>query len=347
VIEIPGDYLEGGGQILRTATALSCISHQPIRVFNIRAKRPKPGLKSQHLSVLKTLARLFQAKTTGLELGSHCITFAPSVEMINLHTVDIDVRTAGAIGLILQPLLIVTAFKGEGICFNIKGGTAGLGAIPIDYYPNVVFSILSQVNLRAKLEIVKRGYYPKGGGKVKVIIESTRPKGKIEFVEPGKLTRIEGISLASSDLAHRAVAQRQAQKADQILRREYSVPVKIRAEYASTLSSGSELNLYAYTEKGCILGSDARGERGKTAEKVAQEAAGDLIREIKSGAAVDFRLADNLIPWLSLLGGTIKTSEVSLHTQTNIWVAQVFFGKVFKLQGNKIICERCLPESRS
>lgn len=340
MLYIPGDYLEGGGQILRTATALSCISHQPIRVSNIRAKRPKPGLKPQHLSTLKTLAHLFQAKTSGLELGSSEVTFAPSLKTIQIHTVDIDVQTAGAIGLILQPLLLVSAFSAEGISFNIKGGTAGLGAIPIEYYPKVIFPILSQAGLKANLEIIKRGYYPKGGGQVKAVVESHKPQGRIDLVEPGRLTLIEGISIASSGLAHRKVSERQAQNAEEILKREYSVPVNIKSEYVPTLSYGSEINLYAYTDKGSILGSDALGERQKTAEEVAKEAASKLIKEIESGAAVDSHLADNLIPWLCLLGGSIKTSQVSLHTQTNIWVSELFFGKVFETQGNQILAER-------
>lgn len=338
MIEIPGDYLEGGGQILRTASALSCIFAKPIRVFNIRAKRQKPGLKPQHLFILNSLAQLFHAETKGLELGSSEITFIPSIKTIQINTIDIDVKTAGSIGLILQPLIIVAAFRGNGIFFNIKGGTCGSGAIPAEYYKNVLFSILLKVGLKARLEIVKRGYYPKGGGEVKVVIEANKPSGRINLVDPGKLIRIEGISIASSILAQRRVAERQAEKANEILKRRYSVPVNIKAEYAQTFSPGSEINLYAYTEKGSILGSDSRGERGKTAEKVAEEGVNKLVSEIDLGAAVDLHLADNLIPWLFLLGGEIKTSQISLHTQTNIWVCELFSGKVFEIQGNKIIC---------
>lgn len=345
MLEIAGDYLEGGGQILRTAVAFSCICHQPIRVFNIRAKRPKPGLKPQHLFILETLARLFKAQVRGLKLNSPEITFVPTIDSIQEHAVDIDIQTAGAIGLILQPLLIVAAFRGNGICFNIKGGTAGLGAVPVEYYSNVLFPILSRSGLKAGLEIVKKGYYPKGGGQVRVDVESSKPRGRINFIEPGNLMRIEGMSIASSDLSSRKVAQRQAEKAQELLKKKYSVPIKINAEYAKTLSCGSELNLYAYTEKGCILGSDARGERGKSAEMVSEEAVGKLTREIDSGAAVDLHLADNLIPWLCLLGGSIKTSQISRHTQTNIWVAELFFGKAFKVEGNKISGEQCLDDS--
>lgn len=339
MIEIPGDYLEGGGQILRTATALSCICNQPIHVFNIRAKRSKPGLKSQHLIGLKTLAQLFQAKTSGLELESREITFNPSLKTFLTHSIDIDIQTAGAIGLILQPLILISAFRGDGFAADIRGGTAGLGAIPVDYCSNVIFPILSRSGLKANLEIIKRGYYPKGGGKIRLTLAPIKPQGKINLAEPGRLVRIEGISIASVDLKNRAVAERQADKAQEILNKKYAVNVNIKTEYARTFSTGTELNLYGYTQNGCILGSDARGERGKTAQVVAQEAASKLIREIDSGAAVDVHLADNLIPWLGLLGGAFKTSEISLHTSTNIWVTELFLGKIFKVEDTTIICE--------
>lgn len=337
MINVTGDYLEGGGQILRTATALSCITKKPIKVFNIRAKRPNPGLKHQHLYTLKTLAHLFRAKTTGLELGSKEITFIPSLDFILEDKLEIDLRTAGAVGLALQPLLLVCAFKGKGIALTIKGGTCGLGAVPVDYYLQVIFPILSHFGLKANLEIIKRGYYPKGGGEIKVRIEPIKEPKEIFLTEPGRILNIKGISIASSSLSKRQVVERQASKAEEILRKRFNAPIKIEKEYASTLSLGSEINLLAYTENSCILWSDSRGERNKSSEEVGIEAAEGLIEEIESGAAVDFHLADNLIPWLSLLGGTIKTSSISLHALTNIWVCELFFGKCFEIKDKTII----------
>lgn len=336
MLEIPGDYLEGGGQILRTAVALSCITNKPIHIFNIRQKRKNPGLKPQHLYTLKTLAYLFQAQTKGIELDSKEITFIPSDKFIQEKEIEIDLKTAGAIGLALQPLTLVSAFKSKGISFMIKGGTCGLGAVPVDYYAYVIFPILLRSGLKASLEVIKRGYYTKGGGQVKVYIEPIKePKG-IFLSESGRLLYIKGMSIASGSLASRNVSQRQAEVAEKILKDKFSVPITIETQYVETFSPGSEINLLAYTEKGCILWSDCRGEKGKPAEEVGKEAANKLILEIESKAAADIHLADNLIPWLSFLGGTIKTSKISLHTQTNIWVCELFLGKAFKVEDTTI-----------
>lgn len=336
-LEIDGDYLEGGGQILRTALSLSVITSRPIRVYNIRQKRPQPGLKAQHLKVLEVLRDLSGAEVSGLELGSKAVTFSPQEEVTENHRFKkINIGTAGAIGLLLQSILLVAAFKSKGFSCEIIGGTCGLGAIPVDYYPNVFFPILRKSGLKAKLQIFKRGYYPKGGGGVNVTIDTLKYPKPIELTEQGNIIRIHGISIASIELMRKVVAQRQGKEASELLKKDFSCPIQIKAEYVDTYSIGSEINLYAYTNKGCILASDVRGELRKSAETVGEEAATNLKKEISSGAACDLHLADNLIPWLSLLGGKFKTSEISRHTQTNIWVCEQFFGKIFKVEGNTV-----------
>ncbi len=338
LLSIPGDYLEGGGQILRTALSLSVITKRPIRVFNIRAKRPSMGLKPQHLHTLKALAQISKAKISGIELGSKEITFRPSSD-IGKESLYIDVGTAGAIGLILQPLLLVGAFASERLSLFIKGGTSGKGAVPVEYYPNILFPILKRIGLIADLKIKRYGYYPKGGGEVNVNIKPLEGGGNLELIEQGRLIKITGISLASNLLKSKDVATRQAKTAEELLAKSFSCPIQIDSQYVDTFSPGSEINLYAHTDSTVILGMDSRGERGKPAEEVGREAVGKLIEEIQSGAAVDIHLADNLIPWLALLGGKIKTSKVSLHTQTNIWVCESFFGRLFRVEGSTIIAQ--------
>ncbi|MCM8779671.1 MAG: RNA 3'-terminal phosphate cyclase [Candidatus Omnitrophica bacterium] len=335
-LEIDGDYLEGGGQILRTACAVSVITGRPIRVFNIRAKRPEPGLKAQHLVTIDALRELSHSSVEGLKLGSKEIKFKPQEKSIASRLINIDIGTAGSIGLLLQAVLLAAAFHSEGVSLYIKGGTCGLGAVPVDYYIHVILPILYRSGLRASLKILRRGYYPKGGGEVSVEISPLKYPKPIDLIKQGNIQRIAGFSIASRDLMSREVAQRQAEEAKKILKRDFSCPLIIKSEYADTYSTGSEINLYAFTDMHCVLGADSRGEVRKSAEEVAAEACAKLKEEIVSGAACDTHLADNLIPWLGILGGKIKVSQISMHTKTNIWIMEQFFGKIFNTEENII-----------
>jgi len=186
------------------------------------------------------------------------------------------------------------------------------------------------------LKIHRRGYYPRGGGRVSVNINPLNNPKPIYLIDQGNLKMISGKSQASKDLVGRGVAERQAKEAEAVLKKDFSCQIEIDVETLDTISIGSEINLYAHFDSFTILGADVLGEAGKLSEKVGREAAEKLKNEIKSGASVDIHMADNLIPWLSLLGGSVKTSSISLHTQTNIWVAELFFGKIFKVEGNLI-----------
>ena len=44
VIEIDGSFGEGGGQIIRTSLSLAALTGKPVTVYNVRARRTKPGL---------------------------------------------------------------------------------------------------------------------------------------------------------------------------------------------------------------------------------------------------------------------------------------------------------------
>ncbi|MHA1937481.1 MAG: RNA 3'-terminal phosphate cyclase, partial [Candidatus Thorarchaeota archaeon] len=94
MIEIDGAFGEGGGQILRTSIALSALTMQPVSVYNIRARRPKPGLKRQHLAGLEVLAQLVSADVRGFEVGSTRVEFTPR-ERKGGHF-RYDVGTAGS-----------------------------------------------------------------------------------------------------------------------------------------------------------------------------------------------------------------------------------------------------------
>lgn len=334
ILTIDGDYLEGGGQILRTAVALSILTRRKIKIFDIRKRRPKPGLRPQHLAVLNSLADISEAGIKGLNIDSREIEFSPGDFLRIKSLIEIDTRTAAAIGLILQPLILIAAFLTSGISLRIYGGTCVLGAMPVEYYENVIFPTLRHAGLRAQLKIIRYGFYPKGGGNVSADIAALDGPRPLIKEEQGKLRYIQGLSVASKELAEAKVAQRQADAALGFLKQRFSCPIRIDKLYVDTESIGSQISLFAYTSKDVRLGADSRGEKGKSSEVVGLEAASALEQEIESGAAIDKFMADNAIPWLALLGGSILTSVLTDHVKTNIWVCEQFFGKIFHIEEN-------------
>ncbi len=349
MLVLDGSYLEGGGQIVRTALALSTITQKQFEVKDIRKNRPKPGLKNQHLFCIKALEKLCNAKTEGAELGSTHLKYSP--EKIKPQTLSIDIGTAGSITLLLQSLLIPSTFANSKLRIKVTGGTDVSWSPQFDYLNNI---IIPQLRRYADIQtsLIKRGYYPKGGGKIdiktkpKFNLENLSEAPKINITEQYNLIQIKGISHASLDLQKANVAERQA-KAAKLFLNKLNCPVQIQTQYQQTLSTGSGITLWAIFSKDpdeidinnpIRLGADSLGERGKRSEDVGKEAAEKLLKEIESKAPVDKHLADNLMPFLAIKGGKIKTSEITSHTLTNIYVCEQFLGKLFEIdKENKII----------
>ena len=347
MLEIDGSHGSGGGQIIRTALALSTITGKAFEAFNIRKGRPKPGLKAQHMHCIKALEQLCNAKSKFVELGSEKLIYEP--EKIKGQTISIDIGTAGSVSLLLQSLLIPGFFSDNPVRLKITGGTSGKWAMPYDFFNNVFVPQIRKYCKEIDVKLIRRGYYPKGGGKIDIKITPLKDKTKLpklNSIDQGKLIQIKGISHSSKFLEKAQVAERQA-KAAKLLLNKFEVPVNIQTEYTDTLCPGSGITLWAIFSKDpneidltnpIILGADALGERGKPAEKVGQEAAEKLIKEIESKAPIDNHTADNLIPFLALFGGQIKISQITNHTKTNIWVCEQFLDKKFEIdEENKVI----------
>ncbi len=348
MIEIDGSHKEGGGQIIRTALALSALTGKPFTVNNIRAKRPKPGLKNQHLYCIKALQQLCDAEVIGAEPGSLEVDFTP--KKFKAKNIKIDIGTAGSITLLLQSLLVPCMFGNKMITLTINGGTDVKWSPQIGYLKNVILPMFN-CYAEIKCNLLKRGYYPKGGGKVEIIIKPRFNleeiiKKPIELIEQGKIVSIKGVSHASVDLEKAHVADRVARNAE-ILLRKFNVPVHLRSEYCNTLSTGCGITVYGMFSKDgkeidnikpIRIGVDILGEKGKKAEKVGKDCAEKLIEEIEKQTPVDEHLCDNLIPLLGLTKGKIKTSKISDHTLTNIYVTEKFLDVKFKVdKKNNII----------
>ncbi|MEM4254405.1 MAG: RNA 3'-terminal phosphate cyclase [Candidatus Woesearchaeota archaeon] len=346
MIELDGSLGEGGGQIVRTALALSMITQKPFHITKIRQGREKPGLKMQHLNCITALQKLSESKAEGAMLGSTELTFIPAP--LKGRSLAVDIETAGSITLFLQAVLLPCALSGKQMKLELIGGTDVAWSMPIDYFASIVVPHLNRwAEINVKVE--KRGYYPAGNGKVVIRVKPNEEKKPIELLEQHNLIHTKGISHASKSLEQARVAERQASAAKQVLAK-YSCPINVRTEYSETLSPGSGITLWAVFSKKkddidikepIILGADALGEKGLPAEQVGKAAAQKLIDAIESKAPVDSHLADNLIPWMALFPPSkIKVQTITPHTLTNINVVEKFLPVKFSTENSVIICNK-------
>ncbi len=126
------DGANGGGQILRNAVALAAVRGTPVRVTNIRAQRPKPGLRPQHLLGLRAVAELCGGELQGAEVASTEISFTPGAFRSRTDW-RLDVGTAGSVTLLLQTLLPALTHTHEASSVTLIGGTDVPFSPPVDY----------------------------------------------------------------------------------------------------------------------------------------------------------------------------------------------------------------------
>ena len=344
IVCIDGSFREGGGQILRTALALSTLTGRPFHAERIRSNRPTPGLRAQHLSAIKALSRMSGGWAKGAQIASQEIEFAPG-ELI-AGTYALDIGTAGSVTLLLQALLLPCIFSRDEVTLRIQGGTDTRWSIPVDYFTHLILPVFRQF---CGIDVLgmQRGFYPKGQGALEL---RTRPETtfasakdassilaavrrgfpKLDSRTRREVAGIKGVSAAASVLEKARVAERQAESARQALGSR--VPVEIGEEYCRTASPGSVITVWALDREGrALAGGDALGEKGKPAEAVGSEAAGKLLHTLNTPAAVDVHLADNLIPLLALAGGAIQTVRITDHIRANIYVCERFLEVDFKL----------------
>jgi len=342
MIVIDGSHGEGGGQVLRSSLSLSALLGGPVRIENIRVKRPNPGLQAQHLTGVRALAQVCRAKLGGAELGSPTLTFTPrSSPRSGEYSWDVaEARkggSAGATSLILQALLM-PLFLAEGNSrLLLRGGTHVAWSPPFHYLKTVYLPALSRMGFQAQVDIEQWGWYPIGGGLITALITGTgRPVSRIsglELSERGELRRLCGTSALSNLPGH--IAERQKRQAEKVLRHQGFDP-QIEIVDAPSRGRGSVLFLLAEFEN-VRAGFTSLGRKGKPAEKVAEEACAEFLRYYESGAALDQHLADQLILPLALTNGrsSFTTCRITGHLLTNIWVVEQFLKIEFLVEGEE------------
>ena len=256
----------------------------------------------------------------------------------------VKIPTAGSVTLVLQLLLLPALFADKPVTVVFEGGATDTSYAPTsDHFGFVFLEILGKMGPRIAMDIARRGFYPKGGARVRTRILPCSSLNPLLLTERGSLQRIAISSGAGALLKTRRVAERQAEAALSVLKERRGGDVGIihdNIEYYDTLNPGSQINIRAEF-KYSVLGADQLGRLGKRAEDVGRDAAQQFLDELEScgsGACLDSFTADQILPYLALSGreGSVTVSRITDHTMTNMWVIEQLVRGEFKVSGNTI-----------
>ncbi len=339
VIEIDGSYGEGGGQVLRTALALSAITGQPVRIERIRAGRRNPGLAPQHLTGVLALAEICGAEARGAAIGSTELLFQPrSKPRPGTYVFDVaDAAgrgSAGSVTLLLQTLLLPLALVEGGSRLTLKGGTHVPWSPPFDYLAHVYLPMMARMGVKADCRLDAWGFYPIGGGQITAdVYGKRRTFAPLSLLERGDLKRIRGTAVACNLPAH--IAQRIANRARNVLV-DAGLPADVTPKRERGAAPGAGLFLVAEYEHS-LAGFSALGAKGKPSEQVADEACRDLLAHHAGGAPVDEHLADQLLLPMALAAGhsEFRAARVTQHLLTNAHIIKQFIPARIEVGGSE------------
>ena len=335
MIEVDGSQYSGSGTIVRQAVMFAALTGQPVHVINARVRRPKPGLRPQHVRVVEAIGELVNAKAEGLSPGSQEIVFRPGgLRTGRQYTWDIG--SAGSTTMLALAVLPVLAFASGPVSVELRGGLFQDCAPSLFHLQRVMLPLLRRMGLHAGAEMGRPGYVPRGGGILHLTVKPMR--GSLECLcreHAGPVERIWGIAIASH-LEQRKVSHRMAEAASQVLDQAgYRADIEEHND-TDSLQPGAALALFADLGDEVRLGADQAGALRRPAEAIGKHVATQLLEDVKSGATLDRFAADQIIPFAALAAGEsrFRVPAETEHVTTNVWLAKTFLGAEAKVENH-------------
>jgi RNA 3'-terminal phosphate cyclase (ATP) len=360
LLELDGSA--GGGQLLRTALALSMVTRQPFRMQNVRGDRSTPGLKPQHRTGVRAAAEVCDATVSGAEQGSETLTFRPGTlngsdsrsdsdlaSDPGPRRVEVEIGTAGSVLLLFDALLPLAAELDRPLAVTTTGGTDVKWSPTLAHYRRVKLPLVREAGVFAAVESARTGFYPAGGGEATLWLAPSE-LSPVEVTDRGSLAGVRLHSKASADLADSDVGERQATNAVERLHgglredvervegnsrdQRGEVPItETTISSVETASPGSAVTVALDYEE-TTAGFDALGEQGKSADEVGVEAAEAALAFHKGTGAVDRHTADQLVVFLALAGGRVAIPEATDHVRTGVDLVNEFGFSVELAEGD-------------
>ncbi len=333
LVQIDGSQGEGGGQILRSALALSILTARPFKLIQIRAKRSKPGLAPQHLASVRAAGNICGGKLTGASIGSSVLLFEPGE--LKSGQYNIDIGTAGATGLVLHTIYLPLALKGETASqITIRGGTHVSHSPCYHFLEQTWATHLNRIGFDLRLTMERPGFYPRGGGEIQIAIAPT------PTLRGYHATTTTVLSKATAFAAVSNLPDKIAKEMSRRINHKLSA-AGIRCE--ATIETWDEQNRASPAALCGVSFPDlpvspfflGLGERGKPAAAVADEATEQAIAFRDSGCPIDAYSADQIVLPLAFAEGAseFRVSEITQHLLTNIETIRMFVDREITCEG--------------
>jgi RNA 3'-terminal phosphate cyclase (ATP) len=332
MIELDGSLGEGGGQILRTSLALSMITGRPFRLSNIRARRTMPDLQPQHLASVQAAAAVCGAEMRGASLQSSSLVFEPGA--VKAGTYYFPIATAGALSLVLHTVYLPLALRGEAPSeLHLTGGTHVKASPSFHFLDTTWRGYLALLGLQVGLRLDRLGFYPRGGGAVRALVQACSGMAPLRLEDCGPVRKVTVTSAVAGLPEH--IIERQAKTAALRLA-EHGLEVDVRQETWPG-GPGTFVNLILDTQPVPTL-FFSLGERGKPAERVAEEAVAQVVGYLASSpVGVDAHSADQLVLPLSLAEeeSVFRAASLTQHLLTNVEVIGKFVEREIRCEGKE------------
>lgn len=316
LLQIDGSMGEGGGQILRTSLSLSLITGRGFQMAKIRANRNNPGLQRQHLASVEAARAIGQAEVEGAQLGSQSLRFEPT--QIQPGDYHFSVGTAGSTTLVLQTVLPALLRASGPSALLLEGGTHNPMAPPFEFLERTYLPLIRAMGPKVNAKLDRHGFYPAGGGKIRVLIDPVPELRGIEIRERGEVQMRSRAVVASLP---RMIAERELKVLKRELRLD-SADLEIEEIRSPAPGNIAQVEVQSSSLTEVFTGF---GEVKVRSEVVGTRLAGEVKRYLEANVPVGEHLADQLLLPMALAGsGSFLTMPLSLHSLTNVEVIKLF-----------------------
>ncbi|XP_015601252.1 RNA 3'-terminal phosphate cyclase isoform X2 [Cephus cinctus] len=280
------------------------------------------------------------AHVTGAYVGSTRLEFWPGALRHYKPDFKADVQTAGCICLLAQVALPCALFmpNTSPVNFILKGGTNVPMGPHVEYFTEVFKQLLNKFRADFNFTVVRRGYYPKGGGEVRLQIQPVKHLNAVTLMEPGHPVSISGWSYVAGSVnineANKMASDAKRVIVEGLQKHNITVPAinieSYREDRGMAVGNGSGINLVCQTSEGCTFGGSGLGSNRREDDPPGVVAGKQILEPILKGACVDEHSQDQIIILMAIAKGRsrirVGENKLTRHAETAIQIAELMLG---------------------